>query len=236
MRQKNNSIKSKITSRLLWSRICLGLALLFSLGASAQARLLETLEIDADRIVIDLGIIDHLKLTNSDSEQLRIHAENSRGVPRTELQDKGRTLYIGSVFTRQIEEEPVLADKLCSVEPVYPSFEIFIPRDKKVLVTIGKGNLYADRYQGDLDLKMEEGVVRLQDMQGEVSMKVDRGRIWVSGLDQRKVLAETSMGELVLQREDGTREEIEKYLEEEFGTPMRALKVSTVMGSIYLEQ
>ena len=236
MKQKNNSIKSYTTSRLLRSRICLGLTLLFSLVTMAQTELEETLESNARRVVIDLGIIDHLQLVNSDSDALRVHAENSQGAPRTELKDNGQTLYIGSTFTRLIEEEPLMEDKLCSIEPLYPSFQIAIPSGKEVQVSIGKGNLYAEDYEGDLELRLEEGLVRLDQVEGSVKMYVHRGQIRVSGLEQMKVLAQTSMGKLVLKRQDGKEEDHGNRLEAEFGQPTKELEVTTVMGSIYLEE
>ena len=106
----------------------------------------------------------------------------------------------------------------------------------EVIEIFERANLYAEGFEGDMELQLEEGVVRLDEMEGSVKVEMNRGRIWISGLDRKKVMARTRMGELVLHRSDGTKEDHENFLDEEFGRAKDQLEVITVMGSIYLQE
>ena len=54
------------------------------------------------------------------------------------------------------------ADKVCSVEPNYTSYQIYIPKNRILYVSFIEGNFYSESFQGDLNLKVEDGILKLK--------------------------------------------------------------------------
>lgn len=184
-------------------------------------------------ILIDFDVIDHIQLFNTDNDaRILVHAEGSVIAPSFDI-IKGD----GHVMIRDYEQplpENSNEDKVCSVEPNYTSYQIYLPKNRTLYVSFIEGNFYADGFRGDLNLKIEDGIVKLKNIQDEVHISINSGTVSVEDVENCDVDAATNMGLLIsdlLETEENTTD---KQLKLTSGNPMRTLFIRAILANIYL--
>ena len=188
----------------------------------------------ADNVLIELDIIDHLRLVNSEKEgEISVYAEALTEPPNFFLEDKGKTILIKDVRPIQIEESSEW-DKVCSVEPNFTSYQVHVPKNKTVYISIIEGNFYADAFKGKLNVKIEDGIVKLSEPQDHMNIKLNTGSVVVKNIDTGLINAETNMGILKTNFHKNDSNGHQKMLRDTLGSSGHSIHVRTIMANIYL--
>lgn len=188
----------------------------------------------ADEILIELDVIDHLQLINSNKEgEIAVYAEALTEPPNYSIEEKGNSILIKDVRPIQIEEVEEL-DKVCSVEPNFTSYKVQIPRNKTVYVSIIEGNFYSDSFEGVLNLKIEDGIVKISDPEDDLNISLNTGSVIVKDIQKGVIHAETNRGILNTDLEGNDSVEPKKMLKYTIEKSGRSINIRTIMANIYL--
>jgi len=208
--------------------------ILFTVFAFSQEIVEKRISSESDKIVIEFNLIDHIQLFNSDNaSEIFVKAEGSIQTPSFQIVEIN-----GYVLLKDFElssEEVILdQDKICSVEPNYTAYQIYVPPNKNLYISVIEGNFYAKNFDGTLNLKVEDGIVKLNGMKDAVSAELNSGSIFVHEIRDTKIDAETNLGILVHDLSDEASKRPEKKLNETIGDEKNSLLIRTILANIYL--
>ncbi len=187
-----------------------------------------------EKIVVEFDLIDHIQLFNSDSEsEIFVKAEGSIQAPNFQIIEIN-----GHVLLKDFElsSKEVIRDqdKVCSVQPNYASYQIYVPKNKQLYISVIEGNFYAKDFDGTLNLKVEDGIVKLNGMRNPVTVQMNSGSVFVHEVMNTKIDAETNLGILVHNLSVKSAERPKKKLNETIGDPKNSLLIRTILANIYL--
>lgn len=186
------------------------------------------------QVVIDFNVIDQVHLYNSEAEGLfLIKAEGVSMVSDFTLKEKQGVVYIkGNEIDH--DKEAFELDKVCSIEPNFTSYQIYVPAGKELYISVLQGNFYADGFKGELSLKVEDGIVQLGHCADPVRVKLNTGSIFVEGYENSDVDAKTNLGMLIADPLIKDISEDKKHLVHRFGIGGKQLRIRTIMANIFL--
>ncbi len=170
---------------------------------------------------------------SGDESSITVHAEGSVQTPSFQLEETD-----GHVLIRDnellVSEESLGDDKVCMIEPNYTSYQIYVPKNRALYISFMEGNFYADKFEGDLNLKVEDGIIKLKDMNFPVKLSLNAGSVFLHGLRNTKIDAETNLGILVndISEEDSIMPN--KKLYQTVGNPNNSIVIRTILANIYL--
>lgn len=181
-----------------------------------------------------MDVIDHIQLFNSENESsIRVRAEGNGQSPNFELEENE-----GLVLLKD-NELPAMDgllgdDKVCSVEPNFTSYQIYIPKNRILYISFMEGNFYTENFQGDLNLKIEDGIVKLKDMHEPVKVMLNAGSVFVHNIRDTNIDAETNLGVLVNNISEEISGNPTSKLHYTYGNPNNSIVIRTIMANIYL--
>lgn len=208
--------------------------MLFSVCAYSQELLIKKINSEFEKIVIDLGRVDHVELYNSDSgSEIVVKSEGLNDSVSYQLTESN-----GHVLLQDIqfldEESAFDKDKACSELPYFPSYKIFIPENRVVYLSLMEGNLYAEGFKGELNVKVEDGILKLQDMKDAVKVQLNTGSIFVQQIKNTRIDAETNRGILVSNISQRVIESPMKQMQQNVGEPKNEMWIRAILANIYL--
>lgn len=208
--------------------------ILFTTVVLSQEIVEKSINSESEKILVEFDLIDHIELFNSDSEsQIVVKAVGSEHTPNFQIREVNGYVLLKD-FKSPSKEAMLEQDKVCSVEPNYTSYEIYVPRNKNLYISVIEGNFYANNFDGNLNLKVEDGIIKLKGMNKPVSVQLNSGSIFVHDIINTKIDAETNMGILVHNLTDISNERPEKKLNETIGDAKNSLLISAILANIYL--
>lgn len=233
MRQKTNNIN--VLNRYSSIReSCTWILLLFTVYAYNQELVVKKISSDFEKIVIELDRVDHIELFNSDSDsEIMVKAEGSSKVSGFQLtESNGHVLIQEGQYVEDKSEFD--NDKACGVLPDFTSYQIFIPENRTVYVSFLEGNFYSEEFNGELDVKVEDGILRLKDMEDTVKVQLNTGSIFVHQIKNTKIDAETNRGILVTDISNRASNSSMKRLQQNIGHPDNDMWIRAILANIYL--
>lgn len=202
--------------------------------AKGQEVVEQTIESKAKTIIIEFDLIDHIQLFNSgDGSSITVRAEGSGQSPSFQLEETGEHVLLRD--NEQLVSAGSLGDdKVCMVEPHYTSYQIYVPKNRVLHISFMEGNFYTDNFEGDLNLKVEDGIIKLKDMNFPVKLSLNAGSIFLQDIRNTKIDAETNLGILVnhIFEEDSVIQS--KKLLQTIGNPYNSIVIRTILANIYL--
>lgn len=139
-----------------------------------------------------------------------------------------------SDYETPIEDELPDISKICVEEPNYTSYKVYIPEDRNLYISFMAGNFYSNNFNGNLSVKVEDGLIKLTDIQNSVKVKLNTGSVFVRNIENAEIDVETSLGTLVTDfSEEGTDPTTKKFLQT-IGTPGNSLLIRSILANIYL--
>ncbi|MGB5322860.1 hypothetical protein [Lutimonas sp.] len=202
--------------------------------AKGQEVVEQTIESKAKTIIIEFDLIDHIQLFNSgDGSSITVRAEGSGQSPSFQLEETGEHVLLRD--NEQLVSAGSLGDdKVCMVEPHYTSYQIYVPKNRVLHISFMEGNFYTDNFEGDLNLKVEDGIIKLKDMNFPVKLSLNAGSIFLQDIRNTKIDAETNLGILVnhIFEEDSVIQS--KKLLQIIGNPYNSIVIRTILANIYL--
>jgi hypothetical protein len=202
--------------------------------AKGQEVVEQTIVSQAKTIIIEFDLIDHIQLFNSgDESSITVRAEGSGQSPSFQLEETGEHVLLRD--NEQLVSAGSLGDyKVCMVEPNYTSYQIYVPKNKVLHISFMEGNFYTDNFEGDLNLKVEDGIIKLKDMNFPVKLSLNAGSLFLQDIRNAKIDAETNLGILVnhIFEEDSVIQS--KKLLQTIGKPNNSIVIKTILANIYL--
>lgn len=184
------------------------------------------------RIFLELEIIDELKLFNSENEgEFRVKESGREQDRKLSFEDKEGSLYLSEriLDLGRIEDD---ADKVCSIEPDYNTYELFVPVGVEVYLSIVYGNFKTHSFNGQLNLMVEKGIIRINDLQGDSKIKINAGKVFVNDAADLLIDAETNMGIIIADQGIGVVSEDKRKLNST-GTGKNSMLIRAIMANIY---
>lgn len=170
---------------------------------------------------------------SDDDSRITVIAERNGNSPSFQLEEnEGHVLLRGHEI--QYIEESLDDDKVCQVEPNYTSYQIYVPKEKTLYISFIEGNLYSEDFSGDLNIKVEDGIIKLRNMNDPVKLRLNSGSVFLNEIRNAKIDAETNLGVLAnnLNEKDPTGPK--NKLLATFGEPRNSIIIRTILANIYL--
>jgi len=233
LRRKTNSIRKNIRYNSLKGSF-IWVLLLFSFCVHSQEIVEKRITSNLDKIVIEFDLIDHIQLlNNNDSSDIIVRAEGAIQIPSFQLKENdGQVLIKGKQSF--VDNEEFDEDKVCSVEPNYTSYQIYIPKNRVLFVSFIEGNFYADSYKGEMNLRVENGIIKLKRIVANTNIQLNSGSVFVHKLQNTEIDAETNLGILITDLSDKTTSSPSRKLEFSDAETNKTLKIRAIMANIYL--
>ena len=133
-----------------------------------------------------------------------------------------------------VTEESLGDDKLCVVEPNYTSYQIYVPKHRVLYISFMEGNFYSDNFEGDLNLKVEAGIIKLKNMNDPVNLRLNAGSVFLQDIRNTTIDVETNLGVLVNNIREQDASKPNKKLLQTIGNPDNSIVIRTILANIYL--
>lgn len=188
----------------------------------------------AQNILIEFDLIDHIELFNSNEvSSIEVRAEGSVQMPGFKLEEIDGHVILSDHEIPALEE-PMSEEKACIIEPNYTSYRIYIPKERTVYVSFLEGNFYADSFDGELNLKAENGLVKLKNIQDPVHISLNTGSVFIRDIQDTKIDSATNMGILVDDIVPKKGNKPNRELMYTLGNPDKSIVIRTILANIYL--
>ncbi len=215
-------------------RLFLLVLLLFVLNLSAQNSIDRSLITTAKQIFIEFDLIDNLELISTDKGQIEVFSKNDFGWSSNfKLEEKKGIIYIENIIDIPLNDD--LLDKECTVQPNFPSFKITIPKDKKVDIFIKEGNFFAKEFKGNVNLKIEKGIVNVNGLKGRMQIIINIGNVYCN-LNNTKVDVSTNLGFIKTSIPFNDTINSDKNLEGIIDKPENELYIKAIKANIFIEE
>ena len=208
--------------------------LLFTFCSYGQEIVEKKIHSNLDELVIEFDLIDNIRLYNNKTgSDIIVRAEGSTQIPNYQLKEHN-----GHVLLKDYKpfdpDENLDIDKVCSIEPNYTSYQIYVPQDKTLYISFIEGNFYAEGFIGILNLKVEDGIIKLTRILDDTNIQLNSGSVTINEVKHTKIDAETNLGTLLTDLADPINNKERRKLIQSEGDARSALIIKTIMANIYL--
>ncbi len=208
--------------------------MLFVQNLSAQKILKKSFSSKANRIIVEFDFIDQVEIKTTDTaNQVTIISKSedvtSSKISIEEINDK---LFIKSI-DHTITGSDIAVIKLSNIRPMYSSYQILIPYNMNVDVSIANGNFNSKNFHGNLHLKMEEGTIKMDSFKGEVFININIGNVLIADIEDCSIDVRSNFGRV------NSNMELKKDNENHFygivGNKKNSLNINAILANIHLK-
>jgi hypothetical protein len=207
---------------------------LFSVNSFGQKLIEKSIISRADQVILEFDVIDQIELFNTKADtKFLILAEGRTYFPDFNLKEVNGVVYLEE--NNQVSDEDAYSvDKVCSIEPNFTSYQVFIPEGKKLYISFIEGNFFAEDFKGELNLMAEDGILKLNHMSNSVNIRLSSGSIYARNIENTSIDAKTNLGSLITDTPLEGLSENKKHLMDTVGNGSKSLMIRTTMANIYL--
>lgn len=236
MKPKDNNANSYKT--YLFTKGLSFLILLFFAGnIFAQKIFKNSITTNSSDIFVEFNIIDQVEIIVIEgANQIVVTAESEDNKsPNFILEDKNGIVFIRSIENYLQGNNKEEIDKLCSIQPIYTSYQIILPTGKNVYVSFSQGNFYSSYFKGKLNLKLDDGIVKLNHFEGMVKVQINGGNVFCYQIENTKINVNSNLGivssNLMVENpfQDNNKWEVV------YGKNINEFSVNAISANIYLE-
>lgn len=208
--------------------------LLFAQNLAAQKTLKKSFSSEANKIVAEFDYIDLVEIvTTKTANQITI-ISNSEEISSSkmiieEIHDK---LFIKSIG-HKITGSDIAVIKLSNVRPKYSSYQIMVPDNMNVDVSIINGNFNSENFHGNLHLKMEEGTVKMNSFKGAVLIDINIGNVLIADIEDCRIDVRSNLGKV--NADFNLNSNDQKHFSKTIGTRKNSLNITAVLANIDLK-
>jgi hypothetical protein len=208
---------------------------LLTVNSFAQKLFTKSLNSNAEKIIIEFNIIDKIELITSNEKNLFFIAAESENEspPRITLKEENGIIFIKS-NEDFYEDRNIDIDKLCSVQPDYSSYLIKIPQGKKIEISYTQGNFYSNNFAGNLNLKIEEGTVKIKKFEGSVFVYINIGNVYINGIKNTELTVKSNLGTIFSNLKKNGLTQKRNQLNGVFEENRNQLKIDALLANIHL--
>lgn len=212
------------------------LILLFFVGnIFAQKLFKNSITTHSTDIFVEFNIIDQVEIIviNNDNLITVIAESEDNQSPNLVLEDKNGIVFITSI-ENSLKYNREENDKMCSIQPVYTSYKIFIPEDKNLYVSYSQGNFYSNQFNGKLNLKLNDGIVKISHFSGKVSIQIGGGNVFCSQIENSYIDVKSNLGFVSSNLLTSNDNQKNNELKEVFGNRLNELNIRAISANIHL--
>ena len=201
---------------------------------TAQKTIKKSFNSTASKIIIEFDYIDQVEIISANSVNKISVISNSENISSSniiieELNDK---LFIKSI-DHNITGSDIAVVKLSNIRPKYSSYQIFIPYNMNVDVSIVNGNFNSKNFHGKLHLKMEEGTVRMDSFKGEVLIHINIGNVLIADIEDCSMDVRSNLGKINSNMD--LKKENENHFYGIVGSKKNSLFINAILANIHLK-
>ncbi len=208
--------------------------ILFIQNLSAQKTLKKSFSSKANKIIVEFDFIDQVEIITTDvANQITVISKsedvNSSKISIEEIKGK---LFIKSIGHNIIGSD-IAVIKLSNIRPMYSSYQIMIPRNMNVDVSIVNGNFNSTNFYGKLYLKMEEGTIKMNSFKGDVLININIGNVLIVDIENCSIDVRSNLGRV------NSNFFLKKNNENHFygivGSKKNSLNINAMLANIHLK-
>jgi hypothetical protein len=233
LKRKGSNIKIK--SKPKTKGLIFLILLFFSWNCFAQKIIKKSIKTDVSSLIIEFNSIDQLDLvcSNSKNEVVVISQNERNQSPTVNLQEINGVLFIKS-FEKPTQEDMVEIDKLCTIQPMYTSFKISIPKNKNVQVIYTQGNFLTENFEGNLKLKLEEGIVKIGKYTGNIAITLYNGQVVCNAIQNTELNINSNIGNITTNFELDNGGQNAHEINGVFGQKLSSLTIESILANMEL--
>lgn len=208
--------------------------MLFSVNSFGQKLIEKSISSRADKAILEFNVIDQIELFNAKADtEFVVLGEGRTYFPDFSLKEVNGVVYLEE--NDQVSDEDAYSvDKVCSIEPNFTAYQVFIPEGKNLYISFIEGNFFAEDFKGELNLIAEDGILKLNHMPNAVNIRLSSGSIYAENIENTSIDAKTNLGSLISDPPLEGLSEDKKHLMNKIGNGSNSLMIRTIMANIYL--
>ncbi len=207
--------------------------MLFTEYNFAQKVFEKSINSNAKKIVIDFDMVDLVELItwDVDNKIVVVAQSETNSSSNIVLEEKRGVVFIKSM-ENNFEQNVLDIDKLCNIQPIYTTYRIKIPKSRKIDIAIRQGNFYTSNFKGDLNLQVEEGIVKIKKFTGLVSVKINMGNVYLNNISDTKIDVRSNLGKITSNLL--IQEQSKNHVKGVFGKSNNELNIRAILANIQL--
>lgn len=185
-------------------------------------------------MLIELASVEYIELKmNESADKMEVLFKNTDVQNTPIITDNGTTVRI-AVSKNATNLKGTDKNKYRAGQPIYPSYEIRIPKDMEVQLFYDKGNFKTNDFYGNLDLYLNSGEVTINQFKGVVNIESFSGNINCS-MNAAMIAISSNKGEIVSNLKDARLVETATSLNGIFKNANNVLKIKTIHAKVNLK-
>ncbi|MCD6544895.1 MAG: hypothetical protein J7K34_10360 [Flavobacteriaceae bacterium] len=171
--------------------------MLFVQNLTAQKITKKSFNSEANRIIVEFDYIDQVEIITTDiTNQITVISKSEEvASSKINIEEVNDKLFIKSI-DQNITGSDIAVIKLSNIRPKYSSYQILIPYNMNVDVSIVNGDFNANNFHGKLHLKMEEGTIKMDAFIGEVLIKINIGNVLITDIEDCSFDVRSNLGKV----------------------------------------
>ncbi len=235
MKQKGINIRN-LKIYFLTKGLIFLILLLFVAKLNAQKIYTNSITSNSTKIIIEFNIIDQVEIIITDDVgEIVVIAENEENkFLNFTLVDKNGIVFIKDI-ENHIEDINLQVDKLCVVEPVFTSYQIKIPKGRNTYISYTQGNFYSNNFEGNLNLSLDKGIVKLDSFKGKVNMHINVGNVYCNQINNLKINVKSNLGSVSSNFQLENSLQNKNQIKGVFGKSINELNINAIQANIQLK-
>jgi len=185
-------------------------------------------------LLIELPSLEHIELKiNQSTDSMIVSYKNTDAQNVPTISDNGVTVHV-KVSKEASALKGTEKNKYRAGQPIYPSYNISIPKDMNVQLFYDKGNFGTANFKGTLEVHLNSGVVNLHQFKGLVNIESFSGLIHCS-LSAAMVAVSSNKGKIITDLEDKRLVKTSTSLNGIFKNANNVLKIKTIHAKVNLK-
>ena len=208
--------------------------ILFVQNLTAQKIIKKSFNSKANRVIVEFDYIDQVEIitTNITNQIVVISKSEEVASSKISIEEINDKLFIKSIDQNTTGSD-IAVIKLSNIRPMYSSYQILIPRNMNVDVSLVNGDFNSKNFQGKLHLKMEEGTIKMDSFRGEVVISINIGNVLISDIEDCSIDVRSNLGKI------NSNMDLKKDNENHFygivGSKKNYLFINAILANVHLK-
>jgi hypothetical protein len=201
--------------------------------AVGQHYIEKSVETSSKNIEIYLNDIDNLLLESTPDNIVSVKLKEAQVAQLSSInfshEKNGFVIRALEKFTSQDQ-----FNKFCVEQPALLLYVITVPNHSNVSLKIGKGNLFINNFEGNLNAEVDTGEVLLNNIIGDVSLFIIDGVVR-SKIQKAALNIKTNLGEVISTLPLKTKLQNPKMIRGVYKSKSQMLTIKAIKANIYLD-
>ncbi len=208
--------------------------ILFVQNLTAQKIIKKSFNSKANRVIVEFDYIDQVEIitTNITNQIVVISKSEEVASSKISIEEINDKLFIKSIDQNTTGSD-IAVIKLSNIRPMYSSYQILIPRNMNVDVSIVNGDFNSTNFRGKLHLKMEEGTIKMDSFRGEVAININIGNVLIADIKDCSIDVRSNLGKINSNMD--LKKDPENHFYRMVGSKKNVLFINAILANIHLK-